>query len=93
MLEESGYHFISAVFIFAAAIVPIYLSFKLTKSLRILTIVFAVFVVVHGLYHIFGSMNKTFLSEIVFEPLSAAVLVTFGIFYLKMLKKKEEAKR
>ncbi len=79
---DSLFHVISAVFIFAAAAIPIYLSFKLRDKFRKLVIALAIFIVFHGVYHIFGSMGKDFLSSSVFEPISAMALLAFGAMYL-----------
>ena len=80
----------SAIFIFVAAIIPVYLSFKLKQTLRKLTIGFAAFVIIHGIYHVFGTLGYDFLADNVFEPLSAAVLVFFGISYFTILKDKKK---
>ena len=80
----------SAIFIFVAAIIPVYLSFKLKQTLRKLTIGLAAFVIIHGIYHVFGTLGYDFLADNVFEPLSAAVLVFFGISYFAILRNKKK---
>ncbi len=82
----------SALFIFAAAVIPIYLSFKLKQTLRKLTIGLAAFVVIHGIYHVSGTLGYDFLADNVFEPLSAAILVFFGISYLTVLRNKKKTR-
>jgi hypothetical protein len=81
---------VSAIFIFVAAIIPVYLSFKLKQTLRKLTIGLATFVIIHGIYHVFGTLGYDFLADNVFEPLSAAVLVFFGISYFSILRNKKK---
>lgn len=89
---DTDLHLIAAVFIFAASIIPIYLSFKLKNPLRRLTIVFAIFIIIHGFYHIFGSLNQEFISETVLAPMSAVALLIFGFIYLRLLTSKKEVK-
>lgn len=85
-------HFVSAIFIFAAAVIPLYLSFKLKDTLRKLSIALAIFILIHGFYHIFGSLGNDFLASSVFEPISAAALVAFGILYLAEARGRQKKK-
>jgi hypothetical protein len=78
---ESQLHFISAILILFAAVVPIYLTVRLRNNLRKLVLVLTIFILVHALYHIVGFFGFTILAEVVFEPLSVAVLIFFGIVY------------
>ena len=89
---DADLHFVSAIFIFIAAIIPIYLSFRLKNALRRLTIVFAIFILIHGLYHVSGSLGQEFLSESIFAPLSAFALVIFGLMYVRIPKRKDGIK-
>ena len=87
-------HLVSALFVFAAAIVPIYLSFRLTNAkYKSLLIALAVFIIFHGIYHVFGSVGNEFLASSVFEPLSAAALVVFGAMYLLAVRNVGNEKR
>lgn len=81
-MSESDLHFASAILFFLSAIVPLYLGISLKKDLRRLTFVLSGFILVHGTYHILGYLGYDYLSENVFEPLSIAVLIAFGIMYL-----------
>jgi hypothetical protein len=82
MLVESQLHFISAIAIFLAAVVPIYLTIKLkNKKLKRLTLVFSIFILIHSFYHITGYFYFDFLAYRVFQPLSVVILIIFGIVY------------
>jgi len=78
---ESQLHFISAIAIFLAAIVPIYLTLKLKDDLRKLTLMLTIFILTHAIFHVTGFFGFNFLAEGVFEPLSVAVLIFFGIAF------------
>jgi len=78
---EIQLHFISAVAIFLAAVVPIYLSLKLKDNLRRLTLILTIFILTHAIFHVTGFLGFNFLAEGVFEPLSVAVLIFFGIAF------------
>jgi hypothetical protein len=43
---------------------------------------------VHSIYHIAGFFGLTILSEAVFEPLSVAILIYFGIIYYELTRPK-----
>lgn len=75
-------HFISAIAIFLAAIVPTYLSLRLKGNLRRLTLLLTIFIFTHAIYIIIGYLGFNFLAEEVFEPLSVTVLILFGITLL-----------
>lgn len=85
---EIQLHFISAIFILLAAVVPIYLTLRLSGRLRKLVLILTIFILVHSLYHIAGFFGLTMLAEAVFEPLSVAVLIFFGIIYYETAKPK-----
>jgi hypothetical membrane protein len=82
MSTESDLHFISAMFIFFSAGIPIYLSAKVKRDLRSLTIALSIFIIIHGIYHILAQYGFEFLSEAVFEPLSIIALIGFGLMYM-----------
>ena len=82
MFGESSFHIASAIFVFAAAFVPIYLSFRLRDRFRKLLIALGIFILFHGVYHVFGSLGYDFIASSILEPISAAALVAFGIMYL-----------
>src|SRR5690348_10521595 len=85
---ESQLHFISAILILFAAVVPIYLTIKLRNDLRKLVLILTIFIFVHSVYHIAGFFGLTILSEAVFEPLSVAILIYFGIIYYELTRPK-----
>ncbi|MGB7952933.1 MAG: hypothetical protein WCF23_03050 [Candidatus Nitrosopolaris sp.] len=78
---EAQLHLISAVLILLAVAVPIYLTIKLKDNLRKLTAILSIFILIHAVYQVVGFFGLTLLAEGVFEPLSAAVLIFFGIVY------------
>ncbi|MFZ0511122.1 MAG: hypothetical protein WAM14_05915 [Candidatus Nitrosopolaris sp.] len=86
---ETQLHFICAIVILFSAVVPIYLTLKLKDNLRKLTAILAIFILVHAVYHIMGFFGFDLLADGVFEPLSAAVLIFFGIFYSGLAKQKQ----
>src|SRR5947209_2800961 len=78
---ETQLHFVSAIAIFLAAVVPIYLTLKLKDNLRRLTLILTIFILTHAIFHVIGFLGFNFLAEGVFEPLSVAVLIFFGIAF------------
>lgn len=80
----------SAVIMFAAAIVPIYLSLKLKSNLRILTVLLAVFIFIHGIYHLAHYAGEEVLGEGLFRTISIVVLIIFGIAFIYMARFKRE---
>lgn len=87
MVSESLLHFVSAIFIFFSAAIPLYLAAKMRKDLRLLTVALSIFIMIHGIYHILGQLEYAFLSESVLEPLSIVALIAFGLMYLFVRKK------
>jgi hypothetical protein len=85
---EIQLHFISAIVILVAALVPIYLTIKLKDNLRKLMAILSLFLLTHSVYHILGFLGLTLLAEGVFEPLSVAVLIIFGFVYYGTAKPK-----
>ena len=85
---ESQLHFVSAILILLAAVVPVYLTVRLRDNLRKLVLVLTIFILVHAVYHIVGFFGLTILAEGVFEPLSVAILIFFGIVYSGMTRPK-----
>ena len=72
------------------AIVPIYLSLKLKSNLRILTVLLAVFIFVHGIYHLAYYAGEEVLGEDLFRTISIVVLIIFGIAFIYMTRFKKE---
>jgi len=85
---EIQLHFISAIVILLAALVPIYLTIRLKDNLRKLVAILSFFLLTHSVYHILGFLGLTLLAEGVFEPLSVAVLIIFGFVYSDIAKPK-----
>lgn len=80
--------FISAIIILASSAIPIYLTIKLKDNLKKLTLILTIFILVHAVYHVFGFLGYNLLAEGVFQPLSVAVLISFGIVYSGFTKPK-----
>ena len=85
---EIQLHFISAIVILLAALVPIYLTIRLKDNLRKLVAILSLFLLTHSVYHVLGFLGLTLLAEGVFEPLSVAVLIIFGFIYSDIAKPK-----
>ena len=85
---EIQLQFISAIIILASSAVPIYITIKLKDNLRKLTLILTVFILIHTVYHVFGFLGYSILAEGVFQPLSVAVLIFFGIVYSGFTKPK-----
>ena len=88
MLGETQLHFVSAVVILLASIIPIYLTIKLKDNLKRLTAILSIFILVHAVYQFVGFYGFDLLAEGIFEPLSAAVLIFFGIVYSGLAREK-----
>src|SRR5215469_1882760 len=88
MLETQLYLVNGVVAVLAAAI-PIYLTIRLNNDLRQLTAILSIFILVHAVHSWLDFFGFDFLSDGVFEPLSAAVLMFFGIFYFWIAKQKK----
>ncbi len=86
---ESQLDLISAILIFVAAIIPVYLSLKLKGNIRILTIVLAAFIILHGLYHTVRMQGLGSMADGVFEPVSIVMLIGFGLTYLATSNRKK----
>jgi hypothetical protein len=83
---ESQLHLVSAILILLAAVVPIYLIVRLRNNLRKLVLLLTIFILVHAVYHVVGFFGLTILGEAVFESLSVAILIFFGIVYSGMTR-------
>lgn len=88
-MTDGGFDLISAVLILTAAIIPIYFSFKLKNYFRTLMIALSVFALIHGSYHIFEVIGYENLAEGVVEPISYAILIIFGLYYLRIKTKRK----
>ena len=90
MSDGNILHLGSAILMFAAAIDPIYLTLRLKSNLRILTVLLAVIIFVHGIYHLAYYAGEDVLGEGLFRTLSIVVLIIFGIAFVCMARFKKE---
>jgi chromate transport protein ChrA len=85
----TAFHVISAIAIFSAAIIPIYISIRVRGAnkirIRTITIILAVFILIHGLYHLVELFGYHRLGEGLLEPLSVVILILFGIMMIRIL--------
>jgi uncharacterized membrane protein len=88
--DENLLHLASGIIIFAAALIPLYLSFRLKSNLRVLTILLAVFIFSHGIYHMAYYAGLELLAEGLFRTISIIVLIIFGISYIYVARSKKE---
>ena len=86
---ETQLHLVNGVVALLAAAVPIYLTVRLNNNLRQLTAILSIFILVHAVHSWLDFFGFDFLSDGVFEPLSAAILMFFGIFYYWIAKQKK----
>lgn len=85
----TAFHVISVIAIFSAAIIPIYISIKVSGTnkfrIRTITIILALFILIHGLYHLAELFGYRILGEGLLEPLSVVILILFGIMMIRIL--------
>ena len=85
MSLENSLNAFNALFMFAAAVGPVYFAFKVDNPrLRVLSSLFAGFLILHGLYHLAGVPEEAFanfVSDAILEPLSYIVLLIFAFYY------------
>jgi hypothetical protein len=86
---ETQLHLVNGVIILLAAAIPIYLTIRLNNNLRKLTAILSIFILIHAVYCWLDFFGLDLLSDGVFEPLSAAVLVYFGISYLGITNRRK----
>ena len=86
---QSTLHLISTIAIFSAAIIPIYIAIKIKTGnklrIRAITVTLTIFIMIHGVYHIFGFFGYSLIAEGFFEPLSAVILIVFAILMIRIL--------
>jgi hypothetical protein len=92
-LIQFQYHFIDAIFYFAAFVVPTYFILK-SRNQKIgndllvkLMILLASFMLIQFIYHVAGMLDLKILSKGILEPLSAIAMTIFAIFYFFSIKK------
>ena len=70
--------------LFLVGIVPLYIAATVKiRTLRLLSLLLGLFAVFHGLYHLFAAYGQSLLADGIFEPISVAFLLSFGIYYSK----------
>ncbi len=89
---DTQLHLVNGVVILLAVAIPIYLTIRLNDNLRKLTAILSIFILIHAVYCWLDYFGFNFLSDGVFEPLSAAVLIFFGIYYYGVAKEKARIK-
>lgn len=90
MFDGNLLHLASGLIMFAAAIVPVYLSLKLRSNLRILTVLLSLFIFIHGLYHFAYFAGQEILGEGLFRTVSIIVLIIFGVAFIYIEGTKKE---
>ena len=86
---DTQLHLVNGIVALLAAVIPIYLTIRLNNNLRKLTAILSIFILIHAAYCWLNFFGFDFLSDNVFEPLSAAVLLFFGISYYGVAKQKK----
>jgi ABC-type Mn2+/Zn2+ transport system permease subunit len=74
------------LFMMVAAVGPLYIAYRVRKRNRqlfALAILLGSFTLIHGCYHLFQFLGMNFIADVVFYPVSAVLLLCFGIFYWK----------
>jgi hypothetical protein len=90
LFDEKLLHLVSAAIMFAAAIIPLYLSFRLKSNLRILTVLLSLFIFIHGIYHLAYFAGEEVLGEGLFRTISIFILIIFGGAFIYMDRSKKE---
>jgi len=88
-MTDGGFDLTSAILILAAAIIPIYFSFRLKNYFRILMVMLSIFALTHGSYHIFEVIGYEDLAENIVEPTSYVILIIFGLCYLRIRSRRK----
>ena len=86
---QANLHLISTIAIFSAAIIPIYISINIKAGnrlrIRVITVTLTIFIIIHGVYHIFGFFGYSLIAEGFFEPLSVIILILFAFLMVRIL--------
>jgi preprotein translocase subunit YajC len=95
MQPQYYYNLIQSIAYFIAAIVPIYFIVKsrenkdARKSFENISILLIGFILIQGVYHLFGMFGFKLLAKGFLEPLSIIILLLFGLTYFFLYTKKE----
>ena len=87
------YHFIDAIFYFAAFVVPVYFIAKSRHQkfgsdlLLKLMILLSSFMFIQFIYHVAGMFDLKILPKGILEPLSGMAMAMFAIYYFFSIKK------
>ena len=90
---DTQLHLVNGIVILLAAGIPLYLTIRLKNDLRRLTAILSIFILIHAAYCWLEYFGFDFLSDGVFEPLSVAALLFFGISYYGIAKRKDSIKK
>jgi len=90
MQDEVLYDILSSFLVFIVGGIFAYLCVKLKEPLRKLSIAFAVFVFIHGFYHLFRTFGNVPVADNILEPSSVLALIVFGLVFLKIKKRSLE---
>jgi hypothetical protein len=89
LFQANLLHLISTIAIFSAAIIPIYITINIKTGnklkIRAITVILTIFILMHGVYHIFALFGYSLIADGFFEPLSAIILVLFAILMIRTL--------
>ena len=86
---ENQLHLVNGVVALLAATIPIYLTIRLNNNLRKLTAILSIFIIIYAIHSWLEFFGFDFLSDAIFGPLSAAILLFFGISYYEVAKQKK----
>lgn len=84
MTEIVEINIVNSVAVFFAAIIPLYLSLHLKGHMQKLTLLLSAFAIIHAIYHGVEVFGYEELADDLIEPLSIAVLIVFGFYYLRV---------
>lgn len=75
---------INIVALLGASIVPFYLAARTSQHvLRNFSVLFGLFTLVHGLYHLVALLGYFLVAHFTLDSLSIIMLIAFGIYYSK----------
>lgn len=99
MQPQYYYNFIQSIAYFIAALVPVYFLVKSRKnkdgrkSFENISILLVGFILIQGVYHLFGVFGFKLLAKGFLEPSSIIILLLFGFTYLWHTKKERKSNK
>jgi len=72
------------LFMIVAALGPLYVAYRVrakNRRLFALAILLTTFALTHAAYHLLEFLGLSYLAEVLFWPLSAVLLLCFGVLY------------